>query len=138
MFYGFSVIAPEIERETGWSSALVFGAYSWSLLAAGVAATPVGMLLDRYGGRSVMSIGSVISAVGLIALGLSTTPVTYLAAWTIIGLAMSMTLYDAAFATINCRFALQGRKAISMLALFAGFASKADTASGRTSRTYAC
>ena len=31
--------------------------------------------------------------------------------------------YEAAFATINRRFALQGRKAISMLTLFAGFAS---------------
>lgn len=123
MFYGFSVIAPEIERETGWSSALVFGAYSWSLLAAGVAATPVGMLLDRYGGRSIMSIGSVVSAIGLFALGMSKTPATYIVAWTIIGLAMSLTLYEAAFATINRRFALQGRKAISMLTLFAGFAS---------------
>jgi predicted MFS family arabinose efflux permease len=36
---------------------------------------------------------------------------------------MGLTLYEAAFATINRRFAAAGRQAISTLTLFAGFAS---------------
>jgi MFS family permease len=101
----------------------VFGAYSWSLLVAGLAATPIGMLLDRFGGRLIMGFGSVVCSAGLAALSTSRSPAAYVIAWTILGFAMGLTLYEAAFATINRRFALQGRSAISTLTLFAGFAS---------------
>jgi hypothetical protein len=40
-----------------------------------------------------------------------------------IGLAMTLTLYEAAFATINRKFSSGARQAISNLTLFAGFAS---------------
>jgi predicted MFS family arabinose efflux permease len=59
----------------------------------------------------------------LIGLGRSTGVTSYFAAWTLLGVAMSLTLYEAAFATINRKFALGSRQAISTLTLFAGFAS---------------
>lgn len=123
LYYAFSILGPGIRKELGWSTALVFGAYSWSLLVAGLVATPVGILLDRHGGRGVMGAGSVLCGVGLVALSASRSPLAYLCAWTVLGLAMGMTLYEAAFATINRRFAGAGRQAISNLTLFAGFAS---------------
>ncbi|HKQ30212.1 MAG TPA: MFS transporter, partial [Burkholderiales bacterium] len=58
LFYAFAVLAPEIQRELGWSPQIVFGAYSLSLLVSGVASTPVGILLDRLGGRVIMGLGS--------------------------------------------------------------------------------
>lgn len=123
LYYAFSILAPDIQRETGWSTSLVFGAYSWSLLVAGLTATPIGMLLDRFGGRLIMGFGSVVCGAGLAALSMSRSPAAYVFAWTILGFAMGLTLYEAAFATINRRFALEGRNAISTLTLFAGFAS---------------
>lgn len=123
LYYAFGILAADIQRETGWSTSLVFGAYSWSLLVAGLTATPIGMLLDRFGGRLIMGFGSVVCGAGLAALSMSRSPVAYVFAWTILGLAMGLTLYEAAFATINRRFAFQGRSAISTLTLFAGFAS---------------
>lgn len=123
LYYAFSILAPGIQRESGWSTTLVFGAYSWSLLVAGLVATPVGILLDRHGGQMVMGAGSVVCAIGFFALGACRSPASWVAAWTILGLAMGLTLYEAAFATINRRFALTGRQAISTLTLFAGFAS---------------
>lgn len=123
LYYAFAILAPEIQRETGWHTEIVFGAFSWSLLAAGLASTPVGMLIDRFGGRAVMTAGSLLSAVGLFGLGLGHSIVVYFISWSMIGLGMAMVMYEAAFATINREFVLQGRKAISVLTLFGGFAS---------------
>jgi len=123
LYYAFSILAPSIQRELGWGPTLVFGAYSWSLLIAGMVATPIGILLDRHGGQMVMGAGSVVCAFGFFLLGVSGSPAAYVTAWTMLGLAMGLTLYEAAFATINRRFALGGRQAISTLTLFAGFAS---------------
>ena len=123
LYYAFSILGPGIQHEFGWSTGLVYGAYSWSLLVAGLVATPVGILLDRHGGQRIMGAGSVLCAIGLLALSASRGPLAYLCAWTVIGLAMGMTLYEAAFATINRRFAGAGRGVISNLTLFAGFAS---------------
>lgn len=123
LYYAFSILGPGIRNELGWSTGLVYGAYSWSLLVAGLVATPAGILLDRHGGQRIMGAGSVLCGIGLLALSASRSPFAYLCAWTVLGLAMGMTLYEAAFATINRRFAGGGRQAISNLTLFAGFAS---------------
>jgi MFS family permease len=123
LYYAFSILAPSIQHELGWSPTLVFGAYSWSLLVAGLVATPIGILLDRHGGQMVMGSGSVVCGIGFFLLSMSHSPAAYVGAWTVLGLAMGLTLYEAAFATINRRFALGGREVISTLTLFAGFAS---------------
>ncbi|MCG2584920.1 MFS transporter [Massilia sp. TS11] len=123
LYYAFSVLAKDMQHELGWSQDLVYGAFSWCLLVAGLGATPVGILLDRHGGRWVMTIGSAVGAAGLALLAHAHTPLVYYGAWTIIGISMSLTLYDAAFATINHQFGAQSRRAISTLTLFGGLAS---------------
>ncbi|HJV50034.1 MAG TPA: MFS transporter [Noviherbaspirillum sp.] len=123
LYYAFAIVAHDIQREFGWSTQVVFGAYSWSLLAAGLASTPVGMLIDRIGGRAVMSCGSLLAGAGMIALAFAHSVALYFAAWSMIGVAMAMVLYEAAFATINREFLLQARKGISVLTLFGGLAS---------------
>lgn len=121
--YAFSVLAPEIARTLGMRAEMVYGAFSWSLLVSGLLSAPVGMLLDRLGGRPVMASGSLVCGAGLIALSQATGPVSYFVAWSVIGVAMASTLYEAAFATINRKFVHNSRQAISTLTLFAGFAS---------------
>lgn len=123
LYYAFAVLAPAIGRELGLAAATTFAAFSWSLLVAGVAATPVGALVDRHGGRYVMAAGSLASALGLAWLARCTTTASYVGAWTLIGLAMALTLYEAAFATINRKLDAEAPRAISTLTLFAGFAS---------------
>jgi MFS family permease len=123
VYYAITILAPGIGRELGWRPEIVFGAYSWSLLVAGLASTPVGVLLDRYSGRMVMSAGSAMAGIGLIALANTHSIAVYFAAWTLLGVAMAATLYEAAFATINREFPLSPRKAISTLTLFGGLAS---------------
>ncbi|RJF99875.1 MFS transporter [Noviherbaspirillum saxi] len=123
LYYAFAIVALDIQRELGWRTDIVFGAFSLSLLVAGLAATPAGMLIDRIGGRVVMTTGSLLAGLGMIGVGLSHSLAMYFGAWTLIGIAMAMTLYEAAFATINREFTHASRKGISVLTLFGGLAS---------------
>jgi MFS family permease len=123
LYYAFAVLAPGIGHTLALAPSLVFGAFAWSLLVAGLAATPVGMLIDRFGGRWVLACGSLLCALGLAWLGRCTGPASYYGAWTVIGLAMALSLYEAAFATLNRKLYDGARQAISTLTLFGGFAS---------------
>ena len=123
LYYAFAVLALDIQRDLRLTAETAFAAFSWSLLVAGVIATPIGALVDRHGGRYVMAAGSLVSAIGLAWLAHCATTAGYFAAWTVIGLAMSLTLYEAAFATINRKVPVGAPRAISTLTLFAGFAS---------------
>ena len=123
LYYAFTIMAPDIQRDLVLTTEAVFGAFSWALLVAGLAATPAGILLDRYGGRHVMAAGSLLCFLGLAWLGRCNGIVHYYLAWTLIGVAMALTLYEAAFATINRKLDTGSRQAISTLTLFGGFAS---------------
>jgi MFS family permease len=123
LYYAIAILAPEIQKEMGWRNELVFGAFSWCLLVAGVVSTPIGIMLDKHGGRAVMGLGSLICGSGLILLSMAHHIASYFLAWSILGLAMGMTLYEAAFATITHHFGVHARQAISTLTLFGGFAS---------------
>lgn len=123
LYYAFSIVAPAIAHDLALSKELVYGAFSWSLLVAGLASTPVGMLLDRLGGRPVMATGSLVCGIGLLCLSACHSVYSYYGAWTLLGLAMTLTLYEAAFATITRQVAEEARQTISTVTLFGGFAS---------------
>jgi predicted MFS family arabinose efflux permease len=90
---------------------------------SGAVSPGIGRFLDRRGGRLTMSLGSVLVAIGLLALALVRDPYAYLAAWAFLGLAMRLTLYDAAFPSLVQVTPSRGRRAISYLTLFGGLAS---------------
>ena len=121
--YALGVLGKPIAADTGWSQSLVFGGLTIGLLVSSAASTTVGRMIDRRGGRHVMSLGSILTAIGLVALSQVTHAYAYLAAWAFLGLAMRMTLYDAAFASLVQVAPSRGRRAISYLTLFGGFAS---------------
>lgn len=123
LYYAFGILAPEMQREFGWRAEIVFGAFSWSLLVVGAVATPAGIMLDRYGGRPVMGLGSLICGIGFITLGMTHSIAQYFVAWTVLGVAMALVLYEAAFATISREFGDGARRGISTLSLFGGLAS---------------
>jgi predicted MFS family arabinose efflux permease len=121
--YSLGVLARPIAADTKWSESLVYSGLTVGLLVAALVSAPIGRLLDRIGGRRVMTIGSVLTAAGLFAVSQVHDPLTYLAAWALLGVAMRMTLYDAAFAALVQITPSRGRRAISYLTLFGGFAS---------------
>lgn len=123
LYYAFPLLLAPIEQELGWYRASVVGAFSLSLLIAGLAAIPAGMVIDRFGGRMPMAWGSLTAAVLLAALSRSESLATFYAVWAGLGLCMAATLYEPAFAVIYRRFGADARKAVTALTLVAGFAS---------------
>jgi predicted MFS family arabinose efflux permease len=121
--YALGVLGQPIVDDTGWSRGVVFGGLSLGLVVASVVSTTVGRRIDRRGGKRVMSLGCVLSAAGLALAGAAPHWAVYLLAWAVLGLAMRMTLYDAAFAALVRVAPERGRRAISYLTLFGGFAS---------------
>lgn len=122
-YYALGALSQDIEAATGWSSTLIFGAFSVSLLVSGAISAHVGRLTDRLGGRRVMVAGSLFAAAGLFTIGILPNPVTYVGGWLLLGLAMRLATYDAAFASLAQIAGAGARRAISYLTLFGGLAS---------------
>jgi Major Facilitator Superfamily len=122
-YYLPAVLAKPIAADTGWSLPWIVAGLTIGSLTAGLIATRVGHAIQVRGGRPVMMVGTVLLATGLAALGLSRNLPMHLLAWVAIGLGMSCTLYDAAFATLGRLYGQGARQAITHLTLFGGFAS---------------
>src|SRR5262245_12953557 len=122
-YYCLGVLAGPIGRETGWSRSFIFLGFTVALLVMGLVSSTVGRMIDRRGGRAVMTLGTVLVSAGLVALAHVRNEVAYLAVWAFLGLGMRLCLYDAAFAALVQVAPSRGRTAISYLTLFGAFAS---------------
>jgi MFS family permease len=121
--YAFVVYLAPMESELGWSRGDMTGAFSLALLLAGLAAIPVGRWLDKHGPRLLMTVGSIAGSLLVLAWSqVNSLPQLY-AVFALIGLTMSLTLYDPAFATATRWFERQRVRAITLITLVAGFAS---------------
>ena len=97
-YYALAILAPDLQREFGWRAELVFGAYAYSW-------------------------GQLVAGIGFVLLATTHSLLYYFFAWAAIGMAMAMTLYEAAFTTINREFLRQACRSISVLTLSGGVAS---------------
>jgi MFS family permease len=66
IWYSFSVFFVAILGEFGWTRASTAGIFSIFMLVHSAAALAVGPLMDRFGPRLVIPIGSIVSAFGLV------------------------------------------------------------------------
>jgi MFS family permease len=82
-----------------------------------------GRWIDRHGGRRVMTLGSLLNAAGCLGLALGHSLAIYYAAWIVLGVAMRLTLYDAAFATLARIAGAGARRAMAQITLLGGLAS---------------
>ena len=122
-YYCLGVLAGPIALDTGWSRSLIYFGFTVALLAMGVVSASAGRAIDRFGARSVMTAGTALVSVGLLALSTVRTEAAYLAVWAFIGVGMRLCLYDAAFAALVQVTPTRARRAISYLTLFGAFAS---------------
>lgn len=77
LFYAFSVSIKPMEAELGWSRAEMSGAFSLALLLSGLVAIPVGRWVDRRGARGVMTMGSGLGALLMLAWSLTDSLTTF-------------------------------------------------------------
>jgi len=123
IYYSFSLFVVPMEAELGWSRTALDGALSAGLLLSGFAAYPVGAWIDRGGGRAVMSIGSALAVVLLAAWSRVHDIGAFYALWLGLGLALSATLYEPAFAVLTRLHPQSYRTRITAMTLVGGFAS---------------
>ncbi|MBP2312203.1 MFS transporter [Azospirillum soli] len=122
-YYLIAIFGNVMAADLGLSLAAAYGGFTVALLVMGATSSAIGRGIDRWGGRPVMVIGSLLSAAGCLGLAASQEIVGYYAAWVVLGLAMRMTLYDAAFAALARLGGPQARKPISQITLLGGLAS---------------
>jgi MFS family permease len=128
LVYSFPVFLNPMEDELGWSRGELSGVFSVALLASALAAMPAGRWLDRRGPRALMSVGSVIGALSLLAWSQVGELWQLYALFVPLGVAMALTLYEPAFATVAAWFAGSSpRRALTVLTLFGGLASAVFT-----------
>lgn len=123
LYYAIALLIDPLSAAVSATPATVVGAFSVALLVAGLLSSPMGALIDRHGGRSVMTLGSALCALLLMRLPYVHSVAELYLLWAGLGVAMAATLYDPAFAVLAQVFRERQRKAITMLTLFGGFAS---------------
>ena len=122
-YYLPAILADPMAADLGVSRALVFGAFSASLLISAGLGPAVGRAIDRRGGRGILVWSNLVLAAGLVGLALASGPVVFVAAWAVLGIGMAMGLYDSAFAALTVIYGRNARGPITGITLIAGFAS---------------
>jgi MFS family permease len=123
LYYAFGILLAPMEREMGWSRAQSTAAFSIALLVSAMGAVPAGRWVDRGGARLMMTLGSCVATVLMVAwTRVESLPALYLL-WAAVGLTMAAVLYEPAFAVIAKWFVHDRARGFTILTLAAGLAS---------------
>ena len=123
LYYAFTVLSEQISTDTGWSAPAVTAAFSAGLVTAALVGIPVGRGLDRVGPRWIMTAGSILGVLSVVAVVTAPNYGWFVAAWVLAGVAMSAVFYAPAFAALTRFFGTDAVRALTVLTLVAGFAS---------------
>lgn len=122
-YYLPAILAMPMARDLGVEPTSVFAAFSAALLISAALGPRVGRTIDAFGGREVLAISNLVLGLGLIMLATAQGSVMLWSAWLMLGIGMSLGLYDAGFATLGRIYGEGARPAITGITLIAGFAS---------------
>jgi MFS family permease len=125
LYYAFAVFLVPMQRELGFSTAELTGAYSLALLVSAAAGIAVGRYLDRHSPRGLMTAGSIAGTALVLAWSQIEGLAAFYALWLAIGLVMAIVLYEPAFTVLAKWFpdADERRRAMTALTLVAALAS---------------
>ncbi|MBF8194481.1 MFS transporter [Nonomuraea sp. K274] len=124
LYYAFSVFITPMSRELDAEVAELTGAITLAVLISGVAAPAIGRWLDRHGGRGLMTAGSALGALAVLAWSQVQSVAQLYLVCVVLGVASAMVLYEAAFAVIVAWFdAARRGPALLAVTVVAGFAS---------------
>jgi len=89
IFYGFTAIFEPLADEFDWSYAQISFAASLRGLEIGLLAPLLGVLVDRWGPRRLIFVGTIITSLGLIVLGRTTSLGMFYGAFILVAIGMS-------------------------------------------------
>lgn len=118
-----AVVAPLVAADLGMDLPAVFAGNSILYATMGLSAPILERAFVRYGARSVMIAGSALAGPGFVGLALASGPISYFAAWILLGVAGSATLTNAASILLNEIAGSGARRAIAALMLVTGLSS---------------
>ena len=121
--YAFAVFVTPMSEELGWSKAKITGAFSVAHLVAGLAAIPAGRWMDRNGARALMTLGSVLAAILLIAWSRVHSAAGFYVVWALMGVVSAAVLYEPAFVVVTTWFRRGRARAFTALTFIGGFSS---------------
>ena len=112
-----------MESDLGWSKAQLTGGFSLSLLVAGSLAFPVGTWIDRHGPRFIMTAGSILASLLIVAWSQVTDLNMFFLIWIGLGVCAACVLYEPAFAVVATWFERRRSTALAIVTFAAGLAS---------------
>ncbi|MEU8231104.1 MFS transporter [Actinoplanes sp. NPDC048967] len=124
LYYSFAVFLTPLAAELHTTTTAITGTFTASVLAAAILAVPVGRWLDRHGGRALMTAGSLLGALLLVAWSQVDSLWQLYAVQVGLGAAGAASLYEAAFAVVIAwHTAAERPNALLVVTVVAGFAS---------------
>jgi predicted MFS family arabinose efflux permease len=94
------VVLTSMADDLGSSRAAIAGASTVSTLVGALVAIPTGRILDRFGGRMVMTVGALIGVLAVVLWSQSTSLPTLYSSFVLIGFSTTACTYEAAFAVL--------------------------------------
>jgi MFS family permease len=123
LFYAFMVLATSVREREGWPLTHLMAVFTMAQVVAAAAGLWVGRRLDRDGPRAVMTAGSALGVLAVVAVALAPTFAWFAGAWVLMGVAMSATLYAPAFTVLTHWAGPRRVQALTVVTLVAGLAS---------------
>ncbi|HTW83718.1 MAG TPA: MFS transporter [Candidatus Sulfotelmatobacter sp.] len=122
--YLIGLLVDPLVRELGWSRAAIGGAYSGTILVAGLVGIGIGRVLDRVGARLVLCAGSLVTGASLLALAQVRTLAQFQLVWALgLGVGTALTYYPVSFTVLANWFAARRVHALAVLTFFGAFSS---------------
>lgn len=119
LYYSFSVLIIPLKNELGWSEAVISGGFSSALFLCGIISIPIGFLLDKVGPKSIIRVGTLIAPFLLALLPLVNQIWEYYAIWLLLGVCMSLILYEPALKLVS-QLPIRHDKSFAFLTMVAG------------------
>ena len=123
LYYTFAVVQVPMARELGWSTPLLAGAFSGSLLVLALVGPAFGRWYDRHGVRGSLLAGATVGAALMLAWSRVDHPLAFTAIMAGLGLCLAASGYEPAFWLIATWFATRRARALTVLTLFGAMAS---------------
>lgn len=123
IYYAFTVFITPMETDLGWSRSELTGGFSLMLLVMGAMAFPVGTWVDRHGSRFLMTVGSILASLLILAWSQVADLNTFYLIWAGLGVCAACVLYEPAFAVMAAWFTRRRSRALAIITFAAGLAS---------------
>ncbi|MCC7121158.1 MAG: MFS transporter [Gammaproteobacteria bacterium] len=121
LYYSFPLFVGPMLAELQWPVTAANGALTVGLLVTGLAAYPVATVLDRHGGRMLMTCGSIGAGLLLLVWSRIESLPAFFALWLALGACMACVLMESLFALVNQHFGDDARRGMTAVTLVTGF-----------------